>query len=176
MRPIEELLRQTKRQGIEKMTEWLEKSDYYTAPASSRLNYHGCYEGGLAKHSMNVYTLFNDKAKFFGFGLGQDEITIASLFHDLCKVGFYQPNIVKGKISEGKPYVVEDTFPIGHGEKSVVMASRFIELTPTEMLLIRWHMGPYDPSWEMNGEKVQQACPYITAFHCADIEASKYLD
>ena len=39
------LLMSTKRQGMEKLIEWLEKSDFFTAPASTR--YHSNYEGGL---------------------------------------------------------------------------------------------------------------------------------
>lgn len=41
------------RDGIDKLMEWLNGSDFYVAPASSR--YHGCYEGGLCQHSLNVF-------------------------------------------------------------------------------------------------------------------------
>ena len=43
-----ELLRSTKREGIENLLNFLEKSDFYTAPASTR--FHGNYEGGLSEH------------------------------------------------------------------------------------------------------------------------------
>lgn len=42
-----------KRDGIDKLLEWLEKSDFYRAPASTR--FHGNYEGGLLDHSLNVF-------------------------------------------------------------------------------------------------------------------------
>ena len=37
-----------KRDGIEELLKWLENSDFFTAPASTR--FHGNYEGGLCEH------------------------------------------------------------------------------------------------------------------------------
>ena len=42
-------------------------------------------------------------------------------------------------------YDINDTFPLGHGEKSVLIAQQFIRLTGEEILAIRWHMGFTDP-------------------------------
>ena len=41
------------RDGSEKLLEWLERSDFFTAPASTKL--HSAYEGGLCEHSVKVY-------------------------------------------------------------------------------------------------------------------------
>lgn len=41
------------RPGMEDLMAWLERSDFYTAPASTR--FHGNYTGGLLEHSLNVY-------------------------------------------------------------------------------------------------------------------------
>ena len=49
---IETKLKSTKRNGIENLIQYLSDSDFYKAPASTK--YHGCYEGGLAEHSVNV--------------------------------------------------------------------------------------------------------------------------
>lgn len=92
-------------------------------------------------------------------------------------MNLYRPNLLKsGNLSESKPYVVQDDFPYGHGEKSVLLVSKHIELTNNEALLIRWHMGPFDAEWENYNEKVTLVCPAIYAFHNADQEASRYLD
>lgn len=48
-----ELLRSTKREGIEKLIDFLEKTDFFTAPASTR--FHMSCEEGLLQHSLNVY-------------------------------------------------------------------------------------------------------------------------
>ncbi len=42
-----------KRDGADVLLDWLKKSDFFTAPASTK--YHGAYEGGLLEHSLNVY-------------------------------------------------------------------------------------------------------------------------
>ena len=46
-------LSQTKRPGIDKVLKYLEKTDFYTAPAS--LTGHASYPSGLLHHSLNVY-------------------------------------------------------------------------------------------------------------------------
>ena len=40
------------RKGTADLLEWLEQSDFFVAPASTK--YHGSYEGGLLEHSLNV--------------------------------------------------------------------------------------------------------------------------
>ena len=56
-----ELLKSTNRDGIDKLLAWIEKSDFYKAPASTR--FHGSYEGGLLEHSLNVYKVLKQKLK-----------------------------------------------------------------------------------------------------------------
>ncbi|HII72800.1 TPA: HD domain-containing protein [Candidatus Woesearchaeota archaeon] len=171
------LLKSTERPGIDGLIGWLQESDYFTAPASTRLDYHGCHEGGLAQHSLNVYEVFEEKAKTYGLDLRKDEIIIASLLHDACKIDVYQPNTLKsGNLSESKPYVMKDDFPMGHGEKSAFLVRRYIQMTMNETLLIRWHMGNFDGEWENYRERVENACPAIYAFQHSDDEASKYMD
>ena len=41
------------REGADRLLEWLQKTDFFLAPASTR--YHNAFEGGLVKHSVNVY-------------------------------------------------------------------------------------------------------------------------
>ena len=53
IKKFEELLLSTKREGVEALLEFIRKSDFYTAPASTK--YHSCHEGGLLEHSLNVY-------------------------------------------------------------------------------------------------------------------------
>lgn len=53
------LLKSIQREGIEKLIAYLEKTDFFKAPASTR--FHGNYEGGLLEHSLNVYHLLKEK-------------------------------------------------------------------------------------------------------------------
>ncbi|HHY51967.1 MAG TPA: hydrolase, partial [Clostridiales bacterium] len=49
-----------KREGADKLLEYLAgpSSDFFIAPASMR--YHGSYPGGLVEHSLNVYDCLTD--------------------------------------------------------------------------------------------------------------------
>ena len=151
-----ELLRSTKREGIEKLIDFLEKTDFFTAPASTR--FHMSCEGGLLQHSLNVYdclvnlgTTTGDVQEFQAAGMRldsipQESIIIVALLHDLCKVNFYATEMRWRKDANQKweqypVYTVNDRNPYGHGEKSVMMASEFIHLTMEERYAIRWHMG-----------------------------------
>ena len=46
-------LDETNRLGMEKMIDWLNGEGFFTSPASTR--FHGCYPGGLAQHSWDVF-------------------------------------------------------------------------------------------------------------------------
>ena len=49
------LLKEIDREGMDKLIEFLEHSDFFIAPASTR--FHGAFEGGLLEHSMKVYEI-----------------------------------------------------------------------------------------------------------------------
>ena len=53
------------REGLEKLLDYLEKSDFFTAPSSA--SYHLNEEGGLCRHSINVFetamTLYENVVK-----------------------------------------------------------------------------------------------------------------
>jgi hypothetical protein len=165
------LLSNVKREGIESLVGWLDESDYFTAPASTM--YHGQFEGGLAAHSRKVYQGFRQQVMSYKLSVPHESIILASLTHDVCKVGLYIPNCLKsGNISEAKPYKVEDSFPVGHGEKSVMMVQRHMQLTEQEAAIVRWHMGPYDPNWENYEEKIRERYPEVLLFHHVDQEVS----
>ena len=55
------ILRTVNREGMEDLIEFLEKSDFFKAPASTR--FHGNFEGGLVEHSLKVYVLLKEKIK-----------------------------------------------------------------------------------------------------------------
>ena len=120
------LLRTVKREGIENLIEFLEKSDFFTAPASTR--FHGNFEGGLAEHSLKVYEILKHKVEnnIKGIKTEEESIIIIGLLHDICKTNFYKIDYRNAKnalgVWEKVPYyTIEDTIPYGHGEKSVMM-------------------------------------------------------
>ena len=167
------LLKSTNREGMDNLLSFLEKSDFYTAPASTR--FHGDYEGGLLEHSMKVYEILKTKVE------DNDSTKIVALLHDICKTNFYKTdfrNVKNNGIWEQVPYyTIEDTIPYGHGEKSVMMISEFIKLTPEEKYAIRWHMGFTEPK-ELYGTIGQAYKKYPLALytHEADLEATYIYD
>lgn len=166
------MLSEVKREGIDDLVNWLTESNFFTSPASTM--FHGNYEGGLALHSYKVYEEFWRQAQHYNLPVTKETAVLTGLLHDACKIGFYIPNELKsGKISEAKPYKTEDPFPIGHGEKSVMLVQKYLPLTEQEAMIIRWHMGPYDKSWEDYQDKIEEKFPEVLVFHHADIEVSK---
>jgi Predicted HD-superfamily hydrolase len=176
------LLKEVTRPGMDKLIEWIEtKSDFFIAPASTM--FHGNYEGALVEHSLNVYKLFKEKNDRYDFGLSEDSIKIMGLLHDICKANFYKPSTRNKKDQDtGKWFSIpwfdiDDSFPIGHGEKSVIMLRCYIPLSTEEMLGIRWHMGGFEP--ESNYKALNAAWDKYKSgacLHSADLEASNILE
>lgn len=149
------LLRSTNREGIEEVIQFLEKSDFYKAPASTR--FHGSFEGGLLEHSMKVYEILKHKVKnsVLDLNVSDDTLIIIALLHDICKVNFYKVDYRNAKNERGEwekvpYYTVDDTIPYGHGEKSVMMITEYMKLTVEEKYCIRWHMGFTEPKEAYN--------------------------
>ena len=55
------LLNSINRDGMNNLINFIEKTDVYTAPASTR--FHGSYDGGLLEHSMKVYEILKHKVE-----------------------------------------------------------------------------------------------------------------
>lgn len=177
-----ELLRSTNRQGIEELISFLEKTDFFTAPASTR--FHGSFEGGLVEHSLKVYEILDYKVKnnVLNLEVPDDTIKIVSLLHDICKLNFYKVDYRNAKNALGEwekvpYYTIDDTIPYGHGEKSVMMISEYIKLTPEEKYSIRWHMGYTEPKELYNTiGAAYKKYPLALMMHEADLEATYFYD
>lgn len=164
------------RKGIDKLIDWLEKTDFFDAPASTK--FHSAYAGGLAQHSLNVYEVFMDK--HFDENIDNKEsVAIVTLLHDLCKANFYKVSKrnqkIDGRWQEVDFYTIEDVFPYGHGEKSVFLIERFMRLNIEEACAIRWHMGGFDDSVKAGSFSLSTAFekyPLCVKTHLSDLEAS----
>ena len=172
------LLESTNREGISGVIDFLNKSDFFTAPASTR--FHGAYEGGLLEHSLKVYEIFKEKIKNSGLNTKEDTIIIAALLHDICKSNFYKTDYRNAKNARGEwekvpYYTVDDTIPYGHGEKSVMMLTEYMKLTNEEKYAIRWHMGFTEPK-ELYGTigEAYKKYPAALLLHEADLEATYF--
>ncbi len=156
------------RPGSEALLEYIEGTDFFEAPASTR--YHGNYRGGLVEHSLNVLECM---ATSF------DESTvIVSLLHDLCKANFYKIDYRNVKQPDGSwvrmpYYTIEDALPIGnHGDKSVFIIQRFMPLHDHEIAAIRYHMGGFSEGDKNNFSLVCEKYPLTVHLHIADMQAT----
>ncbi|HIU99874.1 MAG TPA: hydrolase [Candidatus Stercoripulliclostridium merdipullorum] len=174
-----------KRKGSEELLEYLKKSDFFTAPASTR--FHLACEGGLVEHSVNVYLRLKSLLDL-EYGEKRPEIysdetvAICGLLHDVCKIGVYAVsyrNVKENGIWKEVPfYTTDEQLPYGHGEKSVYIINGFLRLTREEALAINWHMGSFDDRVRGGSHSIAKAYadyPIAVLTHLADLSAT-YLD
>lgn len=153
------------REGAEELLEWMEReTDFFTAPASTK--HHLAYPGGLVEHSVNVFrelrkvVIDNEPT--------MEAVAICALLHDVCKANYYA--------GEYPDYTVKDQMPMGHGEKSVYLVMKHMELTDDEALAIRWHMGAYDDAFRGGSRALNAAMertPLVLELHYADMIATQ---
>ena len=188
-----ELLKTTNRQGIDGLVEELEDLGFFKAPASTK--FHLNEDGGLVQHSLNVCKAALSMRKSMIElddslleALPKDSVIIASLLHDTCKADIYKPTMKKEKNRFGMwcdvpGYDVDySNFPLGHGEKSVIVLLRSgFELTDDEIMAIRWHMNAWDLPFQSydiksNFNKAKEICPLLSLVQAADCLASNLLE
>lgn len=164
-----------------KLMKYLQEEGFFTAPASTK--YHGAYEGGLYDHSNAVFLRLQKLTEDNHLEWQRPESPfIIGYFHDLCKCDQYIK--VPGKTIEvaGASFIDNDgyhyefntnTLLKGHGSKSVMILSRFINLTEEEMLCIRYHMGAYEKEEWAEFDQAIRKYPNVLWTHMADQLASK---
>ena len=185
-----------RRDGLERLLEYLDTTDFYTAPSSSM--YHLNEDGGLCLHSMNVFhaamklyeslgreVLASGGGPFRG-EISTESIAVSTLFHDLCKMNFYHKTERWKKDETGRwvsypGYEVKDDLPLGHGEKSCYIVRGFIKLQRDELLAIRWHMGMFDmgdsgSSLIRSFRNALEQSPLVSLVHSADFLASNLME
>ncbi len=173
------------REGSAKLLEWLKKSDFFRAPASTK--FHSAHAGGLCEHSVKTYYRFLQNLEMEYAEEAEEKVSpesaaIIALLHDVCKVNYYKEEMrnvkVDGEWVQKPYYTVDDALPYGHGEKSVYIISGFMRLTREEAMAINWHMGGFDQrvlggSYALSD--VFYKYPTALLFHLSDVQAT-YLD
>lgn len=180
----------TDREGKDELRDWLlsDECDFFTAPASTK--YHGNYEGGLCEHSLDVYDMAVMLENTFAENIRKqylvlnrpyhreqfmESLTIAALFHDLCKVNFYTTK-TRGRSSF---LAVEEQLPYGgHGSKSVYILSKYLkDIRDEEAIAINCHMGfsRSDDNSVSIGEAFHYS-PLAWIIHTADSASTFLLD
>lgn len=160
--------------------EWLEDSGFYKAPASK--GHHGAYPGALFDHSLQVtYELINLTNKLGLTWQREQSPAIVGMMHDLCKIDAYIPIMATTQDLKGNDCDVPMGFEYnreqlldGHGEKSCILALRWIDLTDEEIMCIRYHMGAFEgeKKWSKYSGAVANF-PNVLYTHTADMIASQ---
>ena len=176
-----------KREGADKLLEYLlsPACDFFTAPASMR--YHGSYEGGLLEHSLNVYDcltayLARERVReLYGMAYDPEWVAVCALFHDICKVNCYKPGFRNVKDEKGvwqkvPSYDYDDKLPYGHGEKSVYILTGFIRLSREEAFAVRYHMGFSGMEDKRSIGEALERFPLAFALNVADMEATYFIE
>lgn len=174
-----------KRDGAGELKNFLQRSDFFQAPASIR--YHCAHEGGLCEHSVNTYKrlLKNIQIEFgeaWETKIPHETVAICGLLHDVCKIDYYKKdfrNVKENGVWVRKPcFVREEALPFGHGEKSVYIINSFLRLTREEAMAINWHMGGFDSRVKGGDFSISEAyCqfPLAVLLHVSDLQAT-YID
>ena len=188
-----ELLRSTGRDGVEDLLEGLEEMGFFTAPASA--NHHLNTEGGLVQHSLNtckaalmVWEGMKTLEPSLEREVGRDSVIIASLLLDVCKSDIYFRSVKKrknvlGQWEDSEGYKVSyKNFPMGHGEKSVILLlCNGLEMSDDEMLAIRWHMGAWGINMnsfedQRSFDTSQKLYPLVSIIQVADKLAANIME
>lgn len=140
---------------------------FFTAPASTK--YHGNYEGGLFDHSFTVTKSLLSLTKHMGLVWKRKQSPyIVGMLHDLCKCDQYIRNW------DGTWSYNPNVLLPGHGEKSIILAQKMVNLTDEEIACIRWHMGAFDDkeNWNKYGKAIEKY-PNVLWTHTADMMAAR---
>lgn len=151
--------------------EELERLGFFILPAS--LRFHGVAAGGLFDHSLAVTECLVELTEKLDLKWGRPESPyIVGMYHDLCKCETYEIEPYTGDF-----VYRDDAILPGHGDKSVIMLSKYLRLTDEEIACIRWHMGAYETNTEMwrYYDRAIKAFHNVLYTHTADMIASKIL-
>lgn len=190
---FEELLRSTGREGVDDCLDELSRLGFFEAPASTR--FHLCREGGLLEHSLNTcdaaLKIRDDIIELdpsTAAALTKESVIISALLHDVCKADIYKPVVKRvkdqyGNWKDAPGFDVDYShFPIGHGEKSVIVTILAgLALTNDEMLAMRWHMAAWDvafqnPETRSNINQARLQAPLCSVLQAADTIAANILE
>lgn len=181
------LLQLTDRKGIDKLINYLDKNGFSESPCSTK--YHLNEYGGLLQHSLNVCRTMERLAEVVAPDIPRDSVRITALLHDIGKIGQhdkpnYIPNMVRSKsknketgeydkvLSTASPFKTNPELAyIPHEVRSVIIASKFIELTEEEEHAIYYHDGKYTHI----GYDLKET-PLQMLLHFADLWAAKVIE
>ena len=176
------LERNVSRDGLNELIEWLESTDFFIAPASTK--FHSNYAGGLCEHSLLVYRRLVELNDYYNLGESNDSLAVCGLLHDVCKANMYvqgKRNVKdeKGRWYEKKVWEIDEKIPLGHGEKSCILIQGFMFLALGELMAIRWHMAGFDSAvkgGDWSCSRASDKTNLVTLLQVADMISSSFFE
>jgi len=184
-----ELLSKVDRRGIEGLIEYLQTTDFFTAPASTI--YHANYKGGLCQHSLNVYDNLVKLSKLYELDFSEESMILVALLHDLAKIDYYEYFIknqkqycengrqsdengrfnwvavgaYRVKDSKERPNVFSE-----HGVCSFLLVNEYVKLNSEESAAIINHHMDLDKSGYIRTDisEIYNRYPLAAMLHIAD--------
>ncbi|MDR2822040.1 MAG: hypothetical protein LBV58_00600 [Acholeplasmatales bacterium] len=140
-------------EGGRSFLNWLEQTDFLSAPASTL--FHNSFDGGLVEHTGNVIKILVSLTEKLNIKWSRKESPyIIGLLHDVCKINVYRRFLRNVKNEDTNQWVKVPSYKFdedieaggyGHGLKSLHIATKKgLVLTEEEELCILHHMGAYN--------------------------------
>lgn len=119
---FENHLLKVQREGMDRLLDFIRKSDFYTAPASTK--YHSAFEGGLLYHSLQVFECLEKKTSGSEYNVWREQldsdkvaaenVIIVGLLHDICKTYFYGMELKNQKTYDPDKVSAADKWQVKH--------------------------------------------------------------
>lgn len=170
------LIDDARRPAIERMLDGPIGGQFYMAPASHKLAYHCCFDGGLLDHSIRVAMNLKRVNDAFKGGTPLSKVILVGLLHDLGKAGLpgspmYLPLALddwRSKRGERYEYNTRTQF-MPHSDMTLFLCQQNgIVLEPDEFVAIRTHDGLYE---ESNRRYAMKEPTLALHLHWADMQS-----
>lgn len=186
-----------KRDGVDQLLTWLERSDFFVCPASTQFNLP--VEGGLCQHALNVadslvkryfdksiYDLEeSDALVVLDNEMTIENILVVSLFSSINKANCYVKDFknvkVNGKWEQQEYWKWNEQFLYsGRGGKSVFILQQYMRLYVEEAQAIAFILAGEDNIFsgviDSTYRKIYEQSSLALYLHLAEMEATYYLD
>lgn len=164
--------------NLDYVFEWLQGTDFFTAPASSY--WHGSYSGGLVDHSLMVYNTLSEWTNNLDLEWGESRSpVVVGILHDVCKIYNYE-QYIDSETGEVRYRPIPLHSNDEHGLKSVRILENEVglTLTPEERACIHYHMGTFTKDinpdlGDLTYSEMISRYPNVLWTHTADMYASQ---
>ena len=186
-----------RRDGIEKLLAYLDRSDFFVCPATTAYNLS--VEGGLCQHSLNTFkTLIKhyygkpleeltneDEARTFEGDMTIESIAIVGLLASICKVDCYVKDFknvkVNGRWEQQEYWRWDEKFIYpGRGSKSVYILQQYLRLYVEEAQAISFYLAGEDNLFagvvDTTYRKVYEHSRLALYLHLSEMESTYLTD